>query len=68
MITILKTNVKRANHARRLIDYLLQRLPGSKINLDLKDCDKVLRVETEQADPEKIVNLVKQTGFSCAPL
>jgi hypothetical protein len=68
MITVFKTNVQKAMQAKKLVSYLLQHFPGSKINIDLKDCDKVLRVEGDHLKEKKIMLLVKETGFSCALL
>lgn len=68
MITVFKTNVHRAAQAKKLVRYLSQHLPGSKINIDLKDCDKVLRVEGENFMEGNIMILVRATGFSCSPL
>ena len=68
MITVFKTNVNRISEAKKLVKYLLQHFPGSKINIDLKDCDKVLRVEGENFIEGKIMMLVRETGFSCALL
>jgi hypothetical protein len=47
---------------------LLRHFPNSKINIDLDDCDKVLRVEGENLKTEKVMTLVKQKGFVCALL
>jgi hypothetical protein len=68
MVTVFKTNVTRITQARLLIAQLLQHFPGSRINVDLKDCDKVLRVETDRPDEEKIIALVRENGYSCALL
>jgi hypothetical protein len=68
MITVFKTNVKKVAQAKKLVHYLLQHFPGSKINIDLKDCDKVFRVEGENFIEGKIMMLVRETGFSCALL
>lgn len=68
MITVFKTNVQKAMQAKKLVSYLLQHFPGNKINIDLNDCDKVLRVEGENFKEGKIMMLVRQTGFSCSLL
>ncbi len=65
MITVFRTNVQKAVEAKKLVSYLQQHFPGSKINIDLKDCDKVLRVEGENFKEVKIMMLVRETGFSC---
>lgn len=65
MIEVFKTNVDEAYRAQDLVAVLLQHLPGRKINFDLHDCDKILRVEGENFLAEKVVSLVKQNGFMC---
>lgn len=65
MIEVFKTNVKRKSDAGKIIATLLQHFPSSKINFDLSDCDKILRVEGEQLLTEKIMILVKEKGYDC---
>ncbi len=68
MIEVFKTNVHKATEARHLVTLLLNHFPGSKINFDLEDCDKVLRVEGIHFVTEKVMNLLKESGFQCAIL
>lgn len=68
MIIVFKTNVQRAAQAKMLVKYLLRHFPGSKINVDMNDCDKVLRVEGEHFIEWKVMKLVRETGISCALL
>ena len=68
MIEVFKTNVEEACHAKNIIALLLQHFPGSKINFDLHDCDKILRVEGENFIAEKVIGLVAENGFSCMVL
>jgi hypothetical protein len=68
MIEVFKTNVQEVSHANEIIAMLLEHLPGSKINFDMHDCDKVLRVEGNNYIPEKIIALVQAKGFNCSPL
>ena len=68
MIEVFKTNVEEACHAKSLIARLLQHFPGNKINFDLHDCDKILRVEGEDFMAEKIMLLVNENGFTCKRL
>ena len=39
--------------------------PSFKINFDLSDCDKVLRVEGDNIEALNIMILVKENGFKC---
>ena len=65
MVEVFKTNVQRTTVAKEIIAILQQNFPGRKINFDLEDCDKVLRVEGEFFQPGKIVMLVNENGFWC---
>ena len=68
MIEVFKTNVEEACHAKNVIALLLQHFPSSKINFDLHDCDKILRVEGENFAVEKVIGLVAESGFTCIVL
>ena len=65
MIEIFKTNVKETEQAKRIVTVLLEHFPGNKINFDLHDCDKILRVEGKTFCREKVITLVIENGFSC---
>ncbi len=65
MIEVFKTNVKKTVQAKKVVDILLEHFPGNKINFDLHDCDKILRVEGKSFCAEKIMTLVIENGFSC---
>lgn len=65
MIEVFKTNVQERTQAAQLVALLLHHFPGSKINFDLDDCDKVLRVEGENFITGKVMMLVNENGFSC---
>ncbi|HWV68689.1 MULTISPECIES: hypothetical protein [Chitinophaga] len=65
MVEVFVTNVKRVAAAKEIVALLLRNFPDSKINFDLEDCDKVLRVEGENFHPGKIMMLVNENGFQC---
>jgi len=68
MIEVFKTNVQEFSEARMLVALLSRHFPNSKINFDLDDCDKVLRVEGNNLRIEKVMTLVTQRGFLCTVL
>ncbi|RYY70170.1 MAG: hypothetical protein EOO13_07415 [Chitinophagaceae bacterium] len=68
MIAVFRTNVNRKKDADKLIRHLLVHYPDGRINFDLQDCDKILRVDTEVSHPQKIINLINEHGFSCNEL
>ncbi len=65
VVEVYKTNVQEISQANRLLALLHQHFPGSKINFDLEDCDKILRVEGKDFVPVKIKKLVEAHGFYC---
>ena len=68
MIEVFKTNVQEFSEAQKLVALLLRHFPNSKINFDLDDCDKVLRVEGNNLRIEKVMTLVAEKGFLCTVL
>ena len=68
MIEVFKTNVQEFSEAQKLVALLLRHFPNSKINFDLDDCDKVLRVEGNNLRIEKVMTLVTGKGFLCTVL
>lgn len=68
MVEVFKTNVADVDQAGELLLQLKQLLPEHKINFDLEDCDKVLRIECTQVISKPIISFVRQQGFVCEPL
>lgn len=68
MIEVFKTNVETMNDADNLVQMLLYHFPGSRINFDLQDCDRILRVEGNDFCSETIMQLMKNRGFHCSVL
>ncbi|SHH97356.1 hypothetical protein SAMN04488109_6378 [Chryseolinea serpens] len=64
-VEVFKTNVNESAHARQLVALLQQHFPGSRINFDLDDCDKVLRVEGHNLLAGKVMALMQEKGFHC---
>ncbi|HET7115321.1 MAG TPA: hypothetical protein VFI29_02445 [Hanamia sp.] len=65
MIEVFKTNVQEVERSNRLLQRLLYHFPDNKINFDLEDCDKILRVEGENISPGKIMELLNEEGHFC---
>lgn len=40
----------------------------SSWNFDLEDCDKILRVDSQNEISEKIINLLSDSSFNCEEL
>jgi len=65
MVEVFKTNVQKKAQGKMLLSILSEAFPLFKINFDLSDCDKVLRVEGDNMEASTIMMLVKQHGFNC---
>jgi tRNA G26 N,N-dimethylase Trm1 len=68
MIEIFKTNVVKKSQAKTLLKILEERFNDFKINFDLSDCDKVLRVQGKIISLEEIIELVNANGYQCEVL
>ena len=65
MVEVFQTNVSQPHQAKSLITQLLQHFPDSKINFDLDDCDRILRVEGLNFLADKVMRLLEENGFNC---
>ncbi len=65
MVEVFKTNVEQPEQSQMLIHRIRSHIPDGKINFDLEDCDKILRVEAESISIQIIIKLLEQHGF-CA--
>ena len=68
MVEVFKTNVQKKTQCKMLLSILSEAFPSFKINFDLSDCDKVLRVEGDNMEALRIMMLVKEFGFNCEVL
>lgn len=65
MIEVFKTDVQQKVTAVMLIEKLVKLFPGSQVNFDLEDCDRVLRIEGPSICIEKTTKLLKTNGYFC---
>ena len=68
MIFVFKTSIKTKKQALKISLYIDKLLPNTNWNFDLEDCDKILRIETEENIVFKIINLLKIHKFNCEEL
>ena len=68
MIYVFKTSVKNKKHIRQLSPFLNNLLQQSKWNFDLADCDKILRIDSEENIVFKIIDLLNIHKFHCEEL
>jgi hypothetical protein len=68
MIEIFKTNVQKKSDSNYIIAILKRQFPDFKINFDLEDCDRILRVEASKLEPKFIVDSLNCLGYVCIKL
>ena len=67
-VLVFKTNVQQVSDIALLKDSLDKVSNHAKWSFDLEDCDKILRVETDENISQKIIRLMNQQGFECDEL
>ena len=65
MVEVFKTNVRSYRKAKLIVQKLEEEFPAHKINFDLSDCDKILRVQGENILESKIISIVTTLNYEC---
>ncbi len=68
MIYVFKTSVRTKSQVRKLQPHINTMLPNEKWNFDLDDCDKILRIDSEENIVLKIKELLINHKFYCEEL
>ena len=68
MVEIFKTNVEINTDANAIVSILQRQFPDCKINFDLEDCDRILRIEGGRFNPKQIIDHLNLQGYICDPL
>jgi hypothetical protein len=68
VIEVFKTNVHEHRRAAELVSLLLHHFPDGRINFDLDDCDRILRIDKPGLHPEQVIAVMAQEGFQCTAL
>jgi hypothetical protein len=68
MVEVFKTNVQQHEQAEQLVSVLRGQFDFFKINFDLEDRDKILRVEGKQVCVETIIEILNTHGLQCEVL
>jgi len=70
IVKVFKTDVQDQLVAGHIILFLQQIFSHCRINFDLDDCDKILRIESQQGSIEEaeVQLLIARCGHHCEPL
>jgi hypothetical protein len=65
MVEVFKTDVGHPEAAALLVQQIQQVAPSYKVNFDLTDCDRILRVQSfsQPVNAHMIIELLKDYGF-----
>jgi hypothetical protein len=67
-ILVFKTNLKFKKDISDAVPHIEQ-IPGvMRWNVDLKDCDKVLRIESTDLSPKVVERVLTDIGYYCEEL
>ena len=68
MIFVFKTSVESKLQVQQLQPHIDTIVPNAAWNFDLQDCDKILRIESEENIVLTIIHLLKMNNFICEEL
>ncbi len=68
VVEVFKTNVQKESDKNYVIAIIQTQFPDYKINFDLEDCDKILRVEGVEPQYKDIIDYVNCLGYTCVRL
>ena len=68
MIYVFKTSVKTRLQAKGLKPDLDKFLPSAKWNFDLHDCDKILRIDSDENIVMSIIDVLRKHHYKCEEL
>lgn len=68
MIEVFKTDINEVSEASLVGLLLKSNYNLKKISFDLQDCDRILKVESDQIEPELIVEKLTRLGIQCSVL
>ena len=68
MIYVFKTSVRSKMQAKKLKPHIDKVLPTAKWNFDLDDCDKILRIDSEENIILRIISLLNDHNVDCKEL
>lgn len=68
MVEVFSTNIQNEEEANLILKKLRYHYPAHKINFDLEDCDKILRIAGEDICISIVTELFELHGFQCIML
>lgn len=67
-VLVFKTSVENRDHITHLTPVLDSLAGRGAWNFDLTDCDRILRIVSDQVNPQTAMHLINSLGFMCHEL
>ncbi|MDB5121332.1 MAG: hypothetical protein JWN56_2550 [Sphingobacteriales bacterium] len=67
-IMVFKTNIQYKKDVKVVSLPLNQSALINSWNIDLDDCDKILRIESHTLDSEAVISIIQKAGYCCEEL
>ena len=67
-ILVFKTNIRFKKDIKIIGTFLSGYKPVIRWNVDRKDTDNILRIESESGDPLEIIKTINKAGYHCEEL
>ncbi len=68
MVEVFKTDVDDTTQSN-LLEYVLSgEFTDYKVNFDLSDCDRILRIESSHINVDRVLSVVNGLGYRCQVL
>lgn len=67
-VLVFKTNIRRKRNVNTVIKHIAKLSGIIRWNVDLKDKDRILRIESDNLSPRHVENTLQQMGFYCREL
>lgn len=64
-VEVFKTNVEDSARAAMLVGLLQKLITNSRVNFDLEDCDRILRIEGLDISTQLVTGILKDHGYLC---
>lgn len=68
IVEIFKTNVQKESDRDYVVAVIQNQFPDYKINFDLEDCDKILRIEGVDLQCDSVIDYVSRLGYACVKI
>lgn len=68
IVEVFKTSIVNQCDSSLVSNVLYVLYPEAKINIDLEDCDRILRIEHSRVPVEEVIKMVKALGHQCEVL